>query len=375
MAAAGSRVRDDFFAMIPRRSVVVFLAAVFCVFAPVGLLFVTSFRPERPFVSVLVNLVVSGLLAVSWAGTFTVSRWFAIGIVGFTALLVSLNGALKSTPIGIGAADPSFEALGFVLSIVAGYILFVVFISGQGRTAMRLMTEMTLARNIHDTLVPPLEFSDSRIEAFGVSAPSTEMGGDLIDLVDHDDVTDLFLADVSGHGVRAGVVMGMVKSAIRMGLRRRESLSKLLRDLNDVLEATTSADLYATFAGIRIGRNLQVEYSLAGHHHIVHHRAASSDVARLGGRGFPLGLFGDQDYATEHITLRPGDLLAVYTDGLNETAGPSDEELGHEAIERRIRQLAGKPLREIHRAVLDLVDAYGKQTDDRTLLLVRAVPG
>lgn len=362
---------DNFFLLIPRRSIVVFHLAVLFIFAPVGLLFVSALIPQRPWLPFGVSLLVSGLIAVSWAATFTLSRWFVIGIVAATAAMFLLNTLLRNTPLGVPQAALSLQSLALVTSIVAGYVLFVVFINGQGRTTLRLMTEMSLARGIHDTLVPAIDFSNDRLEALGVSAPSAEMGGDLIDVVDHGEATDLFLVDVSGHGVRAGVVMGMVKSATRMALRRVPDLATLLGDLNDVLEATTSAELYATLAGLRIDRAGRAEYALAGHSAIVHHRAATGETRRLGDRSFPLGMFAGQRYRTRTVELVAGDLLAVYTDGLNETADAADVELGHEAIERTVAALAGGPLAEIRRAVFDLVEAHGLQNDDRSLLLVR----
>ena len=245
------------------------------------------------------------------------------------------------------------------------------FINGQGKTTVRLMAEMSLARNIHDTLVPPVSFTNDRIEALGFSCPSTEVGGDLIDVVDHGEITDLFLADVAGHGLGAGVVMAMVKSSIRMGLRKHEGLSELLGDLNEVLASTTSPELYATLACLRIDPAGRVEYALAGHHHIAHYRASASELRRLGHRNFPLGLFDGRTYSTDTFAPEPGDLLAIYTDGLNETTDASDVELGHEAIERALADLAARPLGEIRQAVFDLVETHGEQSDDRTLLLVR----
>ena len=233
------------------------------------------------------------------------------------------------------------------------------------------MAEMSLARNIHDTLVSPVSFTNDRIEALGFSCPSTEMGGDLIDVVDHGEITDLFLADVAGHGVGAGIVMAMVKSSIRMGLRKHEGLSELLGDLNEVLEGTTSPELYATLACLRIDPAGRVEYALAGHHHIAHYRASASEWQRLGHQNFPLGLLDGRTYSTDTVAPEPGDLLAVYTDGLNETTDASDAELGHEAIERTVADLAARPLGEIRQAVFDLVEKHGEQSDDRTLLLVR----
>ena len=71
------------------------------------------------------------------------------------------------------------------------------------------------------------------------------------------------------------------------------------------------------------------------------------------------------------VNLEPGDLLAVYSDGLNETADQFDAELGHTTIERTLIERATRPLEAIHEAVFTLVEGHGPQADDRTLLLVR----
>ena len=71
------------------------------------------------------------------------------------------------------------------------------------------------------------------------------------------------------------------------------------------------------------------------------------------------------------MSLEPGDLLAVYTDGLNETVDRFDVELDHERIDRTVTALATRPLEAIQQAVFATVEAHGPQADDRTLLLVR----
>ncbi len=77
------------------------------------------------------------------------------------------------------------------------------------------------------------------------------MGGDIIDAVCGDHTVDVYLADVSGHGVGAGIVMSMVKGAIRMRLRAGGSLPALAADLNAVLTELTRDDMFATFAAVR----------------------------------------------------------------------------------------------------------------------------
>src|SRR5258707_15509503 len=84
-----------------------------------------------------------------------------------------------------------------------------------------------LSSDIQNTLVPPIRYEGARVEAHGQSIPKDDVGGDLADLVaDGRDVT-AYLADGSGHGLRAGVLMGMIKTAERSGLLSGPPLAKL----------------------------------------------------------------------------------------------------------------------------------------------------
>jgi hypothetical protein len=364
--------RPGFFDLVPRRAALVFFAAVFFLFAPVNFLLSSSFEPRRPLAAVLWLGVLSGAIAVSWAGTFTIARSFAIGIAAFTAAIVLLSGPFSESVLGTPPVAVSVQGLATVGTVVLGYALFIVFISGQGRVTVRLMTEMALAQRIHATLVPAIEYADERLEVDGVSFASSEMGGDLIDMVARGGATDLILADVSGHGVKAGVVMGMFKAALRMALREDRELTRVAHDLNEVLEGTTSTEMYATAALLRIDRSgRKLGCVLAGHSPVLLHRRGESAPRRIGEGGFPVGLMGGSEYQMTGEPLESGDLVASWTDGLDETFDDAGVELGREAIERAIVAHADRPLAEIRRAVFELVRSHGPQRDDRSLLLLR----
>jgi len=368
---ASSPAQKDFWGLIPRRSRFVFFGAVFFTFAPVGLMFVSSFAERRPPGPVLLYAALSGAVAVSWAGTFMLSRWFVAPLVVIYLLMAALAGPFADSPLGLREARPSLAGFAVVAAIAVGYVLFLVFINGQGRETMRLVTEMTLARRMHGALVAPIDYRDERIEAVGTSVTSSEMGGDLLDLVERDGTVDLFVADVSGHGVGAGLVMGMLKSGIHTALLDAGPLEDLARKLNEVLERSTNDEVFATLAALRVHPDGTATCVLAGHHPIVHWRAATAEVRRIESPSLPLGMLPGRRYVTRPIEAAPGDLLAVYTDGLNETFDPSGQELGHDELERTIVEHAQRPLNEVQRAIFDVAERHGPQIDDRTLLLVR----
>ena len=150
-------------------------------------------------------------------------------------------------------------------------------------------------------------------------------------------------------------------------------LAELLADLNRVLEETTSPELYATMAALRIEKDgRHVEYALAGHHPIVCLRA-DGGVDSWKGSGMPLGLMSGTQYETQRAELRHGDTLLIYTDGFNETADADDEELGHDALIDAVRGTPAAPLESMRDALFRVASEHGGQDDDRTLLLVRAI--
>ena len=235
---------------------------------------------------------------------------------------------------------------------------------------MELANEMRLARQIHETLVPPIDYEDERIEVFGLSLASAAMGGDLVDLVRRDGSLDVYLADVSGHGVRAGVVMGMLKSAIRTRLLHGGTLNEIVGDINTVLAELTSPDLFATFVCIRFDESGCAETALAGHHPLIVVRT-DGGMESVENAHLPLGVDEDESFTSRAITLGPRDLLLCYTDGFNETLNAAGSQLGHEAICNAVVSARGRPLREIAGEVARLADAHGAQKDDRTIVMVR----
>src|SRR4029077_168918 len=120
-----------------------------------------------------------------------------------------------------------------------------------GARYFRAHAEIELAHDIHNLLVPRIDARVGRFTFCGVSLPSGEVGGDLVDLVEVDQRWIGYIADVSGHGVGSGVLMGMVKSAARMKLLTLAPLAALLDDLNDALVPVRKPGMYVTMACLR----------------------------------------------------------------------------------------------------------------------------
>ena len=154
------------------------------------------------------------------------------------ALQLALALALSSGTIGRPTLDPFvksrliLDGIGLLVSMIAGYVFFIVFISGEGMRHIRLRTEIDLARDMHSVLVPPIDFRNGGFDIYGTSLPTSEVGGDLLDLDAGRDGLTCYVADIAGHGVSANLLMGMLKSALRTRLRQEADLATLVSDVN-----------------------------------------------------------------------------------------------------------------------------------------------
>ena len=161
-----------------------------------------------------------------------------------------------------------------------------------------------------------------------------------------------YVADVSGHGVSSGVVMGMFKSALRMRLLHPGPLSSLLEDLNAVLLPLKSGSMFVTVACVRGGAGGDARVLASPG------TSPSCASARPHARGRGADDAADSDRRCSRTTAsRPprsqcdrGDLLALITDGLTEVFDARDEQFGMDAVKAILGRLADRPLAEISQA-------------------------
>jgi serine phosphatase RsbU (regulator of sigma subunit) len=264
-----------------------------------------------------------------------------------------------------------FDAVGIWLGTGLGFRLLLSFVTTQGLENVRMETELSLAHGIQATLVPTISFQNATFEVYGKSVPSAEMGGDLMDLVESDGSLLAYVADISGHGLAAGQLMGMLKTAMRVSLQFQQHPVALLEGADRVLPAVKEPDMYATVALLRFDGSAQAEYALAGHMPILHYRDRSRDTVRLSMQQFPLGLFPGGCYASQRVAYSSGDLFLMFTDGISEVPNDTDVEFGLTRLERLLTQYAPQPLPHIWQLIMEEVRQHGLQQDDQTLLLIR----
>ena len=209
--------------------------------------------------------------------------------------------------------------------------------------------------------------------------PARMVGGDYYDALTVDAPTPahrclLCVADVSGKGIGASLVMSNMQATLRALLGREPSLAELARCTNELLYSSTPDNKYATAILLTIEPfSGKCCYVNAGH--------TESLVVRAGGRvetlpptGLPLGLFSGMPYESADFDTGVGDAIVLYSDGVSEAMNLADEEFGTERLVTAVRRSQDGGAAEMLAAVMHDVDAFvgdAPQHDDITLLILK----
>jgi serine phosphatase RsbU (regulator of sigma subunit) len=363
-------------------------AAVFCLFAITGFFGDMLSLGRMPYVITSLNAVCSGLVALMYlhVGTRLTPNYFVLVTLlqipiwlGFASTVSFLTRHFHLQPVSTESGI-RFAGVVMLLLVIVSYSLFIRFLRGEGRETFRIRNELDLAHSIQQTLVPPIELRTASFELYGRSDPSDKVGGDLVDALPLDDgSTVAYIADIAGHGLQAGILMGMVKTAARTALLDSTSLEphavlpSLMERLNRVLPGVKEPQMYATFAGFHLSPGGSVFYALAAHPPILHFRMQldKRNAVSLSAEQFPLGLLPVTGFFSESTTLDPGDLLIAMTDGILEASNKNEEEFGPDRLQDLIAVHSEDSLPVLADAILSAARAFGKQTDDQTLLMIR----
>ena len=370
--------RRRFWESVSLRSRIIFYSGVFSLFACLGFLTLMVNPVQLHFWQAAASVGISGGSAIIYAALAVRRKffWFAPLIVIEIAVFTLLGQTYANNVVLSAAGSPlrhqlTVLAIGGMITLIAGYTLFITFFQGEGARYFKAHAEIQLAQEIHRALVPKIERSIGGYSIYGASFPSGEVGGDLVDVVEGGSWT-AYVADVSGHGVSAGVLMAMFKTAVRSSVNAQGGSHALLNDVHRALYPLKTANLFVTAGVLHCDAAGKFSLSMAGHPPLLHFRIASGRVEEHAAEDLPLGVLPEQSFQTRAITVDSGDLLVLLTDGLTEVFDAKQNEMGIEPVKKVLRENAQRPLPEIFEAIRNVALKFGKQDDDQTLLLVRA---
>lgn len=244
--------------------------------------------------------------------------------------------------------------------------------------ARRLAEDLDRARQFQQSLIP-----DGPVDGYGWSvdgrfAPCDELGGDFYQaLEERDDTLVVALADVVGHGVRAAMYAGMLRSTLDASRRRDPDPERFGQELLHGIDFFED-HRFATLFYARLLGDGRVRYLSAGHWPALWLRGDGT-IEELPATGLVLSRnFVGRPAVAREIRLAPGDRLLVYTDGAFEVRDASDRELGLDWLRARFGELASESMTSCLDRLLDEIRGYSGDRpidDDVTLVLAERGSG
>ena len=252
----------------------------------------------------------------------------------------------------------------------------------------KMEQELLLAANIQQGLFP--EFLP-KIEGYDIAAknrPALQCGGDYYDVLPIERINDageksylLCVADVSGKGLPAALLMSNMQATLRALLGRVPTLAELASLTNKLLYATTPSNKFVTAILFEIFPSSgKAAYVSAGHGDCVLVRS-TGEVVTFDSTGLPLGMMDPEmlemlgkGYEEKHLELNGGDLLALYSDGITEAYDIDENEWGSERLLKCLRPILDHSPQNIVGQVFAAIDDFARtapQHDDITLMIIK----
>lgn len=247
----------------------------------------------------------------------------------------------------------------------------------------QLDLDLSIASGIQQMLLPREPMRVAGLDVDARYLPAQRVGGDLYDIIALSETRlGLAVADVSGKGIPASLLMAITRTTLRQVAPRHTSPAAALVELNRSLASDIQAGLYVTmlYAIIDVAQN-QVTMARAGHElPLLLRRDAGepTNVRFVGSEGMALGLMPDEFFSTTIVdyteAFAPGDLLVLYTDGITEAPNDEGKEFSGARLADVVRQLHTQPPRAVNDGIIEGVQRFAgeaPQRDDLTLVTVK----
>jgi len=209
--------------------------------------------------------------------------------------------------------------------------------------------------------------------------PAREVTGDYHDFIPlNAGQLAVAIADVSGKGMAAAILMSGVRSSLRANIKQGFPLAEVMNRVNITVYEDTAPEKFITlFVGVLDVSTKTFTYCNAGHNYPILYRSRSQRLNTLECGGVMTGFLPDVSYQTEEIMLEAGDALLFYTDGITEATDSSKQMFGEDRLQRLFLGNISLQAQRIVDAIYAEVKAFsaGNIQDDATLIVVKAING
>jgi phosphoserine phosphatase RsbU/P len=305
------------------------------------------------------RVVYAASLIFAVAGFFTLVRWrIAQAQIGSTGVLF-----------------PSVVLPDGMVSLLVAFLLVNLLVLLEVADRLSLKNDLEIAREIQKAMLPPGRFRAPGADVAGLSRPANTVGGDFYEILPLGDgrlVTAV--GDVAGKGSPAALLMALLLAMMRTLVDEQLKPAALLERLNvQVCRQAPGTRFITLFYSVFDMTTGELTYVNAGHTPPL---VLGSDgtVARLHHGGVALGMFEASTFETGRVTLGPGDLLAIYSDGITEAENAAGVPFDERGLEEALLAERGNNVAAIGSAVVRAVERHTSDVrfaDDLTLLLLR----
>ncbi len=295
---------------------------------------------------------------------------------------------MNNVPIGVlqvlnkydGPFSAEDEELAITLSAQAGVAIQRQILLDEYAHKQQMERELDLARSIQRKLLPERNPTLEGYDIAGWNRPADQTGGDAYNFLEPGDGgLGLVLADATGHGIGAALVIAQFHAVLSATAGLGVDLGQVMRHVNNNLTRDLPDDRFVTtFVGRLNPTTASVEYVAAGQGPLIHYHYADGRADVLPATDMPLGIMEGLGFAVDsRIELAPGDILCLLTDGFYEWAREDGEQFSEQRAIACIRSDPDRPAEQLietlYAAVLDFA-AGTPQADDLTAIVVRRMP-
>jgi serine phosphatase RsbU (regulator of sigma subunit) len=265
------------------------------------------------------------------------------------------------------------------LALLAAVVIAVLRLRNYVR-ARELEQQLQIARQVQQSLLFGGDSNSRHVQVAAECIPAWHVGGDFYDSFStQSDDFAVVVGDVSGKGVPAALLAGLIHGAVRSSnwTASPEKHERACQRLNQLLLERASGERYATmFWGYYDPISRRLHYINCGHCPplLLHQGKSGFEVTRLDEGGTVVGLLPAAFYHQASVAIEPGDTLVAYSDGIAEANNPREEEFGEQRLIEAVKLHWSTPVEELRDAVLESVRQFAEgvpAADDLTLLIAR----
>jgi serine phosphatase RsbU (regulator of sigma subunit) len=356
-------------------------------------------REEHRTIGLLNAVVALAVVAVAY------TDWVVVANVSLGYLYVfpiALSGLIDPWPITVALAvmctvltdilGPPAESLQFRIAHnvvgLAGFLVVGFLITLVARQRDRLAAEVRRQRDAYERDLVLAAQVQRRVlpqpptlpgyELAAVMHPARLLGGDYYDFFEiSEDVVDVVIADVSGKGAAASLLMPSLALAIRSRARELSGPAAIVKDLDEALKQITNSATFVTIFYARLHAASQIlEYASGGHNPPLLVRAKTGASWLLEEAGPIVGILPGAEFSNTVVPLERGDILTLFTDGVTEQENEHGEEFSMDRLKRVVLSQEGEPASVAVAEIADAVSVYAgrtEQADDLTVVVVKVL--